>query len=610
MEHQVLRRVVYAVLTVGTLVVAGCGGKDAASGNTSVQGVVADGYLENAKVFLDLNDDKEFTTGEPTAMTAADGSYTINGVSATQLSGHALVVRAVAGATINHENGVPTAIANDYVLSTPPDAPKDADGKVVITPLTTLIHNQMETNPVLTPATAEAVVKQNLGVAEATSLFDDFVQKKGASAEYEKVSMVAQVVATAIGSNMSAITAAAPTANLNDIIKVIVAEVVTQLTAISSAVDNASGGTFDPAAVASSNVAIDTTNTTTLQATLQEVRTAPVVGSFQNALGTDGFFWVDREYINGIVSFGYGIVKLGTQGADGFELSEQFFEYDTLNATWAAGTEVTNNYALTKDGWVPEDDSASAGRLVFNADGTATWTQVDTGESERITVTKIDVAGKTIAGFVSKGSSPINPEATFPAGSEVYKMTFTRTADYYTVWMGGYPNSMLMNLTSVSEIPATFAASNEQMNYGLFIGRGLSVRFSGTGTSGAAQFYTYSGDQPGAIGTLAGSWKIVEPFAGYPVLVLDVPLSYRSQYMDYAPERTVFAVVDGMIRQGGVEYANVPKVESGYNFNKTAFDAILSNFNPGLYGLSQTVYSKNTLKKATKVSKKSVRLRY
>ncbi|ACH39728.1 lipoprotein, putative [Citrifermentans bemidjiense Bem] len=599
MNYRVLRRGLQGILTLGVFLAAGCGGGGGGvtSGN-SVHGVVADGYLENARVFLDLNDDKQFTTGEPTAMTAVDGSYTITGVTAAQLAAHALVVRAEASVTKNHEGGSATTLTDSYVLSTPPNAPKTADGQVVITPLTTLIHNQIETNPVLNVAAAEAVVKTNLGVADATSLFDDFVQKKGASLEYERVSMVAQVVASAIGSNMTAISTAAPTANLNDVIKMVVSEVVAQLNTISSEVDTAkASGSFNPTALATTAVTIDTSNAGALQASIAQAATAPVVGSFQTALGTDGFFYLDRQYDLGTVTYEYGKVKLGAQGTDGYALTEEFFRYDTLNSSWAAATDTTNNYVLSKTGWVPEDDNASSGKLVFNADGTATWTNIQTGDSEIITVSKMDVAGKGIASFLTRQSSPINPAATFPAGSEAYKMTFTRKSDHYSVWLGGYPNSMLMNVAKVSDIPARFPAAGDQLYGGLYIGSYLSVRFSGSGTSGTLQFFGQ-----GAPLSLEGTWKIVEPVAGYPVLVLDVPLSYRTQYMDYSPEKIIFAQVNGSIRQGEAEYANVPRMETGYNFNKTAFDAIMSNFNPSLG---------TTLKKAVKTTvKKTARKSY
>jgi|GEM_PF-6890007 len=577
-----LRKVFCMVAALGTFAVAGCGGGGGVSGgvsggSTTVSGVVADGYLEKATVFLDLNDDKQFTAGEPTAVTKADGTYTLENVTAADLKTHAIVVIAEKTVTINHEGNTSTPVADKYILSTPPDAPKNPEGKVVITPLTTLIHNQIETNPVLKVAEAEAVVKSNLGVATATSLFEDFVQKKGASADYDKVSKVAQVVATAIGNNMTAIKAAAPTANLNDVIKVIVAEVVNQLTTIANTVDTTSTSNFNAATIATTTVNVDTTNSTTLQQNLTQASAPAAVSSFQTALGTDGFFWIDRRNDNmQSVYYEYGVVKLGALGASGYALTEDYFVYTALNPTWAVVTRNDNSYVLSKDGWKLANDNASAGTLVFNADGTATWTITTSGESEVITVSKINVAGKLIGPFITKDNAPFNADAAFPAGAEAYKMTFVPKSDRYSIWAGNDTNTSLMAIKAVSDMPSTFAVGGTGM--GLYIGRDFSVKFTGTGTSGAAQFYVGQQQQLLAI---TGAWKIVEPVAGYQVFVLDVPFAYKAQYMYDNPSRgVIFASVNGAVKQGSVEYANVPRMDGGLNFNKIAFDAIKANFTP------------------------------
>lgn len=600
------RKIVCLAVTLGTFVIAGCGGGSGtatSSGLTTVNGVVADGYLEKAKVFLDLNGDKAFTAGEPSAITGVDGSYTINDVAAADLKDRAIVVFAEKNVAINHEGGIATAVADTYVLSTPPDAPKNPDGQVVITPLTTLIHNQIETNPVLNVTEAEAVVKSNLGLATGTSLFEDFVQKKGASDEYDKVSMIAQVVAAAMGNNMTAIQTAAPTADLNDVIKLIVAEVIAKLPTITNLVEatKASGAEFSAATMATTAVTVDTTNSETLTQNLTQAGAATTVGSFQKALGSDGFFYLDRQYDFGTYSFEYGEVKLGALGADGYALTEAFFTYTASNPAWVAGQDADTNYILSKGGWVIEDDSASAGTLVFNADGTATWTKKATGESEVITVSTIDVAAKPIGSFITRDNAPIKAGAVFPAGAEAYKMTFVRNVDRYSVWGGENYNSSLMGVTSVTQMPAAFAVGDSNLGYGLYIGNNLAVKFTGTGTSGTAQFYVNR-----ELLTLPGSWKIVEPVTGYPVLVLDVPFSYKSQYMYDTPSRgVIFAEVNGTVKQGSVEYAKVPKVESGFNFNKLAFDAILENFAP-----SWSSPSLNQTGTPAPAAKKAARTRY
>lgn len=584
---------------MAALTLSGCGGGTAKITQNSVSGVVADGYLEHAKVFLDLNDDKLYTPGEPTAWTAADGSYTLTGVSAADLRNHAIVVLAEKDSTINHEGSTSTPVSDAYVLSTPPDAPKTAEGKVVITPLTTLIHNQIETNPALSVTAAEAAVKSNLGVAPATSLFDDFVQKKAVSDDYDKLSKVSQVVATAIGNNMTAIQQAAPTANLNDVIKVIVAEVISQLATISTTVDTASS--FDAASIASNTVNVNTSDTTALQDTLTQAGTATVVSSFQTALGTDGFFSIDRQYMQDTAYYEYGVVKLGASSPSGYALTEEDYQYTAQTPSWTATTSTNNDLMLTKTGWVPSDDKASAGRLVFNSDGSATWTLIASGLSNQITVSKVEVAGKPIRMFLK--DTPVNMDAVFPVGAEAYKMTFVPSADSFKVWTGGQ-NSQLYGITTLDQMVSTFAVGAQQS---LYLGYNFSVKFTGTGTSGTAQFYYQQNYMnPPELLAMSGSWKIVEPFTGYQVLLLDVPFAYKNQYLSDNPERgVIFAAVDQVIRQGGVEWANVPRTDRQMNFNKTAFDAIKANFTPS-WGVP--VVSAPKMAKAAKSTAKKFRM--
>jgi len=589
-DRYALKKVLYLVAALGAFAVAGCGGGGSSvvgGGGESVSGVVADGYLEKARVFLDMNDDKQFTSGEPTAVTDVDGKYTLQAVAAADLKEHAIVVIAEEGVTINHEGSGSTLVADGYILSTPPDAPKDSSGQVVITPLTTLIHSQMETNPALKVAEAEAAVKADLGLAAGTGLFEDFVQKKGASEDYLKVSRVAQVVAAAIGNNMAAIKTAAPAANLNDIIKVIVAEVIRQLPGIANSVDTASSADFNAATIATASVTVDTTDSAVLEDNLSQASAPAAIGSFEKALGTDGFFWIERnnDYMQSAY-YEYGVVKLGALGAAGYALTEENFIYTSLNPTWVADADdsASDNYVLTKDGWTLTNDNASAGTLVFNQDGTATWTIAASGQSEVISVSKIDVTQKPIGSYISRENAPFKADAVFPAGAEAYKMTFVAKSDRYSVWSGNYPNSALVGIKAVTEIPSAFAAGGTER--ALYIGNNFSVKFTGTGTTGTAQFYaaTFQNTSPFQVLeplTLQGSWKIVEPVAGYQVFVLDVPSAYKAQYMyDDASQKVIFASVNGALQQGNVEYANVPKVESELNFNKIAFEAIKANFNP------------------------------
>jgi len=75
-----LRKLLLMTLTIATaaLTIVACGDSDSnSSKSTVISGTVSDGPIQNARVYLDLNLNSEYDAGEPSAMTDADGKYSI-----------------------------------------------------------------------------------------------------------------------------------------------------------------------------------------------------------------------------------------------------------------------------------------------------------------------------------------------------------------------------------------------------------------------------------------------------------------------------------------------------------------------------------------------------
>ncbi len=51
---------------------------------TNINGTVLDGYLSQAQVFLDLNGNGIYDSGEPETITSSSGAYTLNATSGSQ----------------------------------------------------------------------------------------------------------------------------------------------------------------------------------------------------------------------------------------------------------------------------------------------------------------------------------------------------------------------------------------------------------------------------------------------------------------------------------------------------------------------------------------------
>jgi trimeric autotransporter adhesin len=184
-----LKRLVLGMASVGALGLYGCGGGSSPATNTAtttntvattdVSLTVIDGPIEKAKVCLDINNNGVCDNNEPEGMTDANGKVTIK-VNSTDV-GKYPVIAVVDTNSFDADTGtVPTP----FTMKAP------ADQTAVITPLTTLVHNHMVSNPGSTSAAAADVVKAQTGIN--VSLFEDF--SKGATDDHKAAANIARMV--------------------------------------------------------------------------------------------------------------------------------------------------------------------------------------------------------------------------------------------------------------------------------------------------------------------------------------------------------------------------------------------------------------------------------
>lgn len=173
------------VAAVGlVLILISCGGGGGSSSQSnvtpasSISGVVMDGYLSGATVFLDLNDNGTLDSGEPTTVTSVTGAFTLN-ATADQLSNHSVVVYVEAGTAVDQDNSSVT-VSDSYHLT----APK---GMTTISPLTTHIKSKITAGA--TQAVAIQDVQQELNLT-GTELVNDYI----ASANTDAHKIAAAVV--------------------------------------------------------------------------------------------------------------------------------------------------------------------------------------------------------------------------------------------------------------------------------------------------------------------------------------------------------------------------------------------------------------------------------
>ena len=140
----------------------------------ALSGRVADGYLVGATVCVDINENNACDESEPSAITGDGGVYELE-VAADQALKP--IVADVPSDAIDEDTNEP--IGKKLLLSAPPGRPE------FVSPITRLVHQELGSNPAQDVETAEANVKQELGLGEDddTSLFDDYVADAGGADE-------------------------------------------------------------------------------------------------------------------------------------------------------------------------------------------------------------------------------------------------------------------------------------------------------------------------------------------------------------------------------------------------------------------------------------------
>lgn len=161
---------------------------------TTLTGVVADGYLKNARVFLDRNENHAYDNGEPTTFSGPGGHYSLT-VNPGEGELYPVVVDVIAGETVDEDTGAP--VTQGYLLESPP-------GRwAFISPLTSLVKIEQDKNPSLTEQQAVLNVRSQLGVSDDVPLFSDYLDTEGIAEsfieEYSRTHKAAQVVARLMG---------------------------------------------------------------------------------------------------------------------------------------------------------------------------------------------------------------------------------------------------------------------------------------------------------------------------------------------------------------------------------------------------------------------------
>ena len=157
---------------------------DSSSGSTSSTSysvTAIDGYLNGAQVWLDLNANFQLDSNEPSATTGEGGKASLDITGIANPETYPLVVRSIKGQTIDEDTG--NTVASDYVMSAPA-------GEQEVTPLSTLVHVQLESGQASSKEEAITNVAQEMGL-DAGEVLGDYKEKNNEKAAFGARSLVA-----------------------------------------------------------------------------------------------------------------------------------------------------------------------------------------------------------------------------------------------------------------------------------------------------------------------------------------------------------------------------------------------------------------------------------
>ncbi|WP_117234944.1 hypothetical protein [Vibrio maerlii] len=183
MKHN---KILLAFGLISIAVTTGCSDSDSSSNQSSSDPVpynvtAIDGYLQNAQVWLDLNNNYLLDDGEPNAFSGTGGVAELNVSGIADPTQYPIVVQAIAGQTIDEDQG---PVTEAYVMSAPA-------GETAVTPLSTVVHNALKQDPTLDKDTAVQQVATQLGI-KADDVLGDFIDGGASKAAYAAEQIVEQ----------------------------------------------------------------------------------------------------------------------------------------------------------------------------------------------------------------------------------------------------------------------------------------------------------------------------------------------------------------------------------------------------------------------------------
>ena len=596
-----------ALLLCSALLVA-CGGGSSGGGGgssdngTTFSGLVADGYLVNAQVCLDLNNNKVCDDGEPSALTTEGGAFSFD-ASQSQIDNNPVILEATAGITIDEDTGV--AVTKDFVLTAPA-------GSEFVSPLTTLVQAEIEAG-----SSVEQAIQDIQALLDTDAdLLEDYVAKEESgdadAADYRRLHEIAQVATQVIAINAESMAAAAADqsseSTVGELFELVIAAVVEDIDLIADAVDDDVSEEFDPTtvlAVVEDEVEIDTTDIDDQVEEQQFEQDTDVADLGILITSGGGLNWFELDIEDGAFAGAW----TGTLTYDAIDEETTEFELEWVDGDWVAEEDGDDDLVLTTGGWLT--DKEIIGVQSLNEDGSinvnfSTYVTLEgdtygySYNGEHISGREVDVSGLEIAQFIGTegvDASLYVGDAVFGDGAMAYRLTITPTTDTYRIWdwecdtpLGGMCNTVsyfsgedFAEATTLSSIVVTTAADSSVLlsdvssfNAVEFWADGGNIQLELV-EDGSINVYELNDEWSAATKIGVGTWAS-HTVGEEEVYVLTPEAGILARFDLDDGELIVLAEYNGYVRQGAYTPARASELDDVWSFNGTAWQNIQDNF--------------------------------
>lgn len=441
--------------------------------DTTISGRVIDGYLANAKVCIDKNDNLLCDADEDSAFTDANGAYTLS--VNYDPAPYTLIAEAIPGETEDLDRG---EVTKAYTLAAPAFV-KEGQTENNITVYTTVAAINLYESPSLprtedTLNSIEAVIELTTGLVDPMGV--DYIAENDAGAQKAAENFVTILQEIQEPLIVSAQEALAETG----------VEAATEVAAeaISSAVTTAKEMTLfsndlDPRIDTVSEETVESISSTNTD-TVANVVAAAINGKGEvktiEEIGEKGVVIISQKRfprdINGVCTKSETTWRIEFATAiDGlFNLLERFHSGDSWEPACDEDIfDQEDTYVLSESGYVPERDFGQNYSFVDNCI-VADLTE-DSSIKERFCLTEINLSNEiNLEKAFPKACPDDCPEEAFPEGASGYDVHFTRTADKVEIYKSTHtPTVGDFNCTSLrSCINQLTGARNPEAGLGEF----------------------------------------------------------------------------------------------------------------------------------------------